>query len=889
MKALLARLQEINLDERISELETYIQQNKHRGPDKIDKQVKALKSLRALKDSGITPYEAYTRETVPVIPAQFRAPIQLPNNTYMVPDVNDLLRNIGFIGDSLKGALDDLPPDELEKAKKNLYKSVEMLQGLETPEINRQIKKNYYSGISGSPGPAKSGFYQSALTRKRVDLSGRGVISPNPLLDMDQVEIPIDMGMTMYKPFVKRELISRGYSSDTANKMINKGDAIAIDALNRAGSNRPVIINRSPSITEGSMTAHYPTCVDKYNVNIPNVLAQFQLGDFDGDTMAIHVPISQKAIREAEAMMPSRNMYNDVADKIRGFPDHSAAIGLYILSKTKEGREAINKVLPDEYKVKNGLTKPELTRMLTEIAKEDSRAASVIVDELVRIGDGTAYERGFSFGLSDLEPLSAIRKELLNNIDRDMKHVKSSDSDSIREVYKKYSDIASSEINRHFENSENPVGDIVLSKARGSASQMRDLLFSPIAVDAADQIRKPIKHSYIEGLKPSEYFSGAAGARAGTLGKSQGTAQPGALGKILFSSTNSMVINKDKGESMGVRVVQVSDDPKDIVDRYIANDVIVNGEVIVPKGSPISPRVVQMLLKCKVKEIEVFTPLGSSSADGGIPAMAYGVISGNKLPEVGYNIGAHAAAGIVSPLYTESMQSFHTGKSLQDREAGYPRLKQILELTKTLPNKATLSTVEGTVSDISGDSLGGHSVKIEGIDHYINPGNNPTVRQGSFVRKGDAISDGSIDPREIAKLKDLRAAQEYMVDELVKNTPGNIKRRAAEVVVEGITRYAEILDPGESEYYPGDVKLISDLEKRNKDMDQGIKYEPVFKGVNTLPLYSQQWMSQLNFRNIKKSLSRAIATGASSDTHSYEPAAGLAIPVEFGEGEGGRY
>lgn len=1268
MQALLDRLENIDVDARIAELSAYIQANKHKGPAKIDKHVKALKVLRELKNNGATPIEAFTRDTVPVIPAQYRAPIQLPNNTFVVPDVNDLLRNIGMMSESLKEIRDDLPPDELEKARRDLYNNVAMLQGLEVPEINRQIKKNYYATLSGSPGPAKSGYYQKSLTKKRVNLSGRGVISPNPQLDMDQVEIPIDMGMTMYKPFVKRELLSRGYSPDKVNKLINSRDPLAVDALQRAGNVRPVILNRAPSITEGSMTAHWPTFVDKYNVNIPNVLAQYQLGDFDGDTMGIHVPISQKAIRDAEKMMPSLHMYNEVADKIRGFPDHSAAIGLYILSKAPEGRKAINDILPERHRISDRLTKPQLTGILTDIAKEDSRAAAVVVDNLLRLGDNSAYEAGFSFGLSDLEPLTALRKDIMGQIDREIKGSKDKSPDKLREIYKKYSNIASGAIEDYFkESDDNPVGDIIVSKARGSSSQMRDLLFSPISVNAAEQLTKPIKHSYMEGLTPSEYFAGAAGARAGTIGKSQGTAQPGALGKILFANTNMLVINKDKGASMGSVRLSVDENPGDLLDRYLSEDVYAGRKLLFEKETVVTPRIIQVARKNNIKELAVYSPLGSSSADGGVPAMSYGIIKGNKLPEVGYNIGAHASAGIVSPLYTESMQSFHcfhgdvsvytkeghlktletlyrenyrgevldiwgnyikvtemwahevtdtmamsktksgesiiaqrnhpmqimhkyypcgkcgckdvmvknrkircadcggklelikglvledraitaqiedrhiagcfyhvesfrakfgsiawdwdidpymfgahiaegaytnrnnsnhnegliwcqypgtsiydkyrellgettngksfqiindslnkrmlqetgrvsherrlpfnilnyprdvvieilagiidgdgtimrfprsgrhsgydvvhidstsyalvsqlhilcnnlghksnvfpckyrensrwqpyriaikftpedkeellpycvkiasaehlgerngdlyngtigyiadikydhpmvydvktnsgtfianeiwthnTGGSLQDNDAGYPRLKQVLELTKSMGNKASLASVAGTVSSIKKDTLGGHNITIEGVDHYVSPNNKVNVGVGSSVEKGNPISDGPLDPRDIARLKDLSSAQKYMVDELVKNTPGHLKRRAAEVIVEGLTRYGEVVDPGDAEYLPGDIKLISEIEKRNRDLGEKVKYEPVFRGVNTLPTYSQQWMSQLNFRNIKKTLANAIATGAKSDIHSYEPAPALAWGTEFGEGKDGKY
>ncbi|MDD2297422.1 MAG: hypothetical protein PHX79_06365 [Sphaerochaetaceae bacterium] len=606
------------------------------------------------------------------------------------------------------------------------------------------------------------------------------------------------------------------------------------------------------------------------------------------DTIGVHVPVSNEAVREAERMMPSRHLYDDVASKITSFPDHSAALGIYILSKAPEGRKAINKYLPKHRHIKGALNKPALKDLLGEMAKEDSRATAIVVDNLIRLGDGHSYETGFSLGLSDLAPLTDLRERVMADIKKDILYSKDKSPAALKDIYKRHVERASSDIDEHFKGIDSPMSDVVLSKARGSASQLRDILLSPIAVNAADAISKPIAHSYIEGLKPSEHFAGAAGGRAGTISKSQGTAEPGALGNLLFANTNMLVINKERGSSMGVIRLPLSD-PTELMDRYIGEDVIVSGKKIIAKDSLVEPRTVQIARKHGLKDLPVYTPLGSSSADGGIPAMSYGLMRGNTLPEVGYNIGAHAASGIVAPLYTESMGSFHSGGSLQDKDSGYPRLKQVLELTKSISNKATLATTSGIVESIEKDSLGGHNVLVDGVSHYVSPSNNLIVSAGSSVDRGDPLSNGPIDPRDLAINKNMAAAQSYMVDELVKNTPGHIRRRAAEVVVEGITRYGEITDPGESEYQPGDIKLVSDIEKRNKDQDQGIKYEPVFRGINSLPLYTQNWMSQVNFRNIKKNLSNSVTIGAKADTEAYEPSAGLALGINFGQGKDGKY
>lgn len=610
------------------------------------------------------------------------------------------------------------------------------------------------------------------------------------------------------------------------------------------------------------------------------------------DTVAVHVPVTKGAIKDVFNMSPSNNLVAEETGRLVAEPEHSAIVGLYNLSKTPAGRKRINNILPDRYDFNGPVSKSDIIDMLRIIALEKGPDAAKVINDIRRLGDNYSYESGLTIGLSDLSPLKKDRDEIMPDMLREIRSIPERErtQDKLGAIYAKYIDKGNKAMDSHFKATPSELGDVYLSKARGSQSQYRDMLFSPIAVSSSDIPARPIKRSYIEGLTPAEYAIAAHGARLGVLGRSQGTAMPGALGKELLATANTLVVNKARGQSMGeIKAAVGTWRRDDIIDRYLSRDLVTDdGTVLAKKDSLITPQLMQRIETRKVNDVWVYTPLQSSSADGGIPAMAYGNNHKGALPTVGENIGANSAFAIVEPLFTGSMGSFHTGGTLGAKKPAYPRVKQLLELTKSIPDKAPLAEASGVVSKIHMDPLGGYNVNIAGIDHYVPPKHKLAIQEGSRISKGDPLSDGTLDPRDIADLKDLGSAQDYMVSELQKVVPG-AKRRALETVVEGITRHGQVIDPGDSNYLPGDVDLISAMEKENKNLVNKIKYDYLFKGVNYLPQSTQSWLSKFNFRNIKREFTKDVISGAEADTSSYEPAPALAKGVDFGKGDTGKY
>ena len=636
--------------------------------------------------------------------------------------------------------------------------------------------------------------------------------------------------------------------------------------------------------------------VDMYDVSLKNETTFLtEQNIFVYDTISLHVPISPGAIRDVKNMMPSRNLVAEETGKLKSFPDHAAAAGLYLLSNTPKGRQKINNILPDKFNIVEATNKNQFIDILKKIVKSNPRTAGKIINNLRMLGDDHAYSTGYTLGISDIAPVKDLQSQSIKDIVSQINRLPEDKRTSLNleNIYKDVSVNAEKELAKYFANKDNPLGIALLSKARGSVSQIRDMVLSPLAVGSKKYLETPIKHSYAEGLDPAEYWEAARGARRGVIGRSQETAMPGALGKEVLATSNTLVVQGTHNDHMKSINIPVKN-TDDLLDRFAAKDIKIDGKTVIKKDTAINPHILQIAKRNRIKDIPVYTPLGSSSADGSLPAYSYGLTKDGDVPEDGKNIGAISAFGLVEPLYQGSMGKFHTGSAVTGTVSGYPRLKQVLELSaasdprKTLPNEATLTTETGKIKLITKDSLGGHNIVINSKEFYVLPSNKLTVKTGDNVNRGDALSTGPIQPKDLANLKSLDIAQNYMVDEIRRNVP-DIRRRAAETVVESITRHGVIIDPGDTDYLPGDVDLINNIKDRNKDAKKNATYEFLMRGVNTLPQKTQSWLSKLNFRNLKRVFQKDFIEGATTDIHSFEPAPAMAYGIELGKGEKGKY
>ena len=306
MQKIIDELSKIDVKERINEIKISLKETK--SPTKINELVKELKILENLDRNNISPIDAFTREKVIIPPAVYRSPIELPNGTISIPDVNLLIKDISDISKTLGKAREaKLPKEDIDKIEVELYNSLNDMAGYDPPKHNRKAQHNIFTYLAGSGFP-KGGFIQRKLVRKRQDLSGRSTLIPDPSLDIDQVKIPYEIAAEGYSPFLRRELKQRGFSADEIDKEVkNKSDA-TLKILNNFGKTRPILFNRAPSVRNTSVNAMYPIVTRDKTIGVPNLLAGLNSSlDFDGDSslcyIHLRVPSHLRLIKKLDKLL----------------------------------------------------------------------------------------------------------------------------------------------------------------------------------------------------------------------------------------------------------------------------------------------------------------------------------------------------------------------------------------------------------------------------------------------------------------------------------------------------------------------------------------------------------------------------------------------------------
>ena len=303
-----------------------------RGSER-DNAIKVLGYLKAAKDNGIAPSE-WMITRVPVLPPAFR-PVSRMGDVALIPDINELYRDLIESKQNFGFLREELPLSALADERLNIYKAVKAAYGLGNPVTTEGQAKNLKGMVRQIIGTVpKWGMFQSKVVSKAQDLVGRGVISPDRNLDMDQIGIPEEMAWTMYKPFVTRELVRRGFSPTKAVEMIDAKSPTARHILDDTMEEKPVLMDRAPTWHKFNIMAFRPHIVDGRNIHVcPLVCSGFN-ADFDGDQVNIHVPASQKASREAlKKMLPSENLIS-LTDlrSVRYSPEKEQISGLWALT-----------------------------------------------------------------------------------------------------------------------------------------------------------------------------------------------------------------------------------------------------------------------------------------------------------------------------------------------------------------------------------------------------------------------------------------------------------------------------------------------------------------------------------------------------------------------------
>ena len=722
---------------------------------KVDKLFKKVKYLDALNRLGLKADEAYILHNLPVLPPVIRPLTVMQDGNVKYEDVNGLYSQFAQVNDKLKDPVlqQNLTDKKKQGIREEYYDGIKALSGIGS--LNRERKeRGLLDQISGEQ--PKNGFFQKTLIQRRQDLTMRSTIVPEPALGLDEVGVPREAALTLFRPFIVRQLVVQGTAPNAlaAQKVLaatHKGDEnpMVYHALEQVMKERPVLLKRDPALHKYSVQAFKPRIVHGNAVQIhPLVTGGFN-ADFDGDTMALFVPISHDAVREAEKMFPSNNIFNEASGKVMYQPTLESALGLYKLStvgaatkhlfsspaevadalqrgivqtsdvvslqgkKTTPGRVLLASVLPSAMQSKvlhnfdYKIDKKGLDSMFTELGKDHRHDFGRIVNEVKDLGNGASYGiiktdltkdhwipiGTHSLSLEDMSTDKVTRTRALKaaqgKVD-DIHKLNISDSEKDRrsiEAWVKASDEMRKE---HTELAKQNPSNLFLMQAAGvkpSWDQYKQMVLAPMVLkDSSDRfIPTPVTKSYAEGLDLAGYWTQLHGARRGAVMKVQEVREPGAISKLLMNTSMNMLV---EGHDCGTQhgiALPISEN--DVHDRYLAQD-FKTGDLHIPRNTLLTPDLVGRIRALDKNALVVVRSPLKCQMPKGLCQMDIGPSVSGQHHELGTNIGVIAAQSVGERAVQLTLKSFHTG-GVQEAGGGSKILNQFArfeQLTK-LPQK----------------------------------------------------------------------------------------------------------------------------------------------------------------------------------------------------------
>lgn len=739
---------------------------------------------------------------------------------------------------------------------------------------------------------------------------------------------------SIYTVFAKAKRV--GSVSRFIAKKLNQYMNI-IDVLEHEDGSTWLKIVENSNVTWDQVVSFCKTGIKEtgYDLTVPGYETFMNVeGVVLSNTMMAHVPISHEANKEAERMLPSRNLYKPGTGALMIAPDQEAQIGLYYLSKTSKGRDRLNKLLPKGFRIKNVLRKGATRDLLKQMSdKLKSNEFADIVHILKTEGEKHAYERGFTIGLDDLVDFGPNVDKALKAIGRKAEKAKS--QKELKDLNATSIALIDRLISQKLHNKDNALYDMMDSGARGSKTNLRSIMISPVFVNDARNniVPKVIERSYSKGLDVGDYWTSMFGARKGMMDRAIQTSLPGAFSKDIMANTiDNVITGSDCGTKRGIAI---SIDSSDCLDRFLSVDqhgflrnTLVDGDLI------------KKMKKKRVKTLNVRTPLMCLQPKGTC-SKCYGLDEHGEEPAMGENVGAKAGQTISEPLVQLIMNSFHTGGAAGTgmEVGGFKRIEQLLHMPDKLTGAASLAPESGVIKNIKPGIAGGYDVYVNDKKVHVVKGRRLKVIKGQTVSAGDPLSDGPIKPQELAKYKGMESSQKYIANELHK-TYGQqgqkIHKKVFETVVRSVANITKVLNnPKDATYIPGDFAPYSVVNNYNNNLESvvdtddargeklaesvgtlraghvlslqdikyltssgyrkvkikkdAIKHQPYLKGVTTIPLLKQDWMAALGYRDLKKALIEGASQGWVTDTSGVHPVPAFARGEAFGKGKEGEY
>jgi DNA-directed RNA polymerase subunit beta' len=928
--------------------------------------IKRLEVVEAFRKSGNKP-EWMILSVIPIIPPDLRPMVQLDGGRFATSDLNDLYRRVINRNNRLQRLLDLGAPDIIVRNEKR------MLQEAVDALIDNGRRGRPVTGPGNRPLRSlsdmlkgKQGRFRQNLLGKRVDYSGRSVIVVGPELKIYQCGLPKEMAIELFKPFVMKKLVEDGLAHNikSAKKMVERLESGVWDVLEEVIKEHPVMLNRAPTLHRLGIQAFEPILVEGKAIKLHPLVCTAYNADFDGDQMAVHVPLSVEAQAECRFLLLSPNNLLKPSDGGPvSVPSQDMVLGVYYLTLDRDGEpgegmifkdtnEAIlayenkavtlharikvqrtleingvkktavvestvgriifNEAIPQDlgfvdreleenemvYEIDFLVGKKQLKSILDKcINTHGSTRTSEVLDEIKKLGFKYSTKGAITVSISDME-VPAAKKEYINDAEQNVEKIMKQFKRGLMTEDERYKSVvetwrkADEQITKALLSGLGKYNNIYMmadSGARGSESQIKQLagMRGLMADTSGRTIELPIKSSFREGLDVLEYFISAHGARKGLADTALRTADSGYLTRRLVDVSQDLIIReidcfKEGEEVIGMEIESFTDGKEVIegleerlIGRWSIDDIIhpETGAVIVKGDTMITPRQASKVIKAGIKKVKIRTVLTCKS-EIGVCAKCYGSDMASGLPvQVGEAVGIIAAQSIGEPGTQLTMRTFHTGgiATADDITQGLPRVEELFEARKP-KGLAIIAEFGGKVAIeltkkkrevvITSEETG------ESKAYLIPYGSRVKVEEGQILEAGDELTEGSVNPHDILKIKGIRSVQDYMLREVqrVYRLQGvEINDKHVEVICRQMLKKIRIEGSGDSDFLPGSLvdrlefdKINNELEGSGLEASEGTQ---VLLGITKASLATNSFLSAASFQETTKVLTEAAIHG----------------------------
>ena len=976
-------LNNVDLEAEIAELKEEL---KTAQGQKRTRAIRRLDILDAFRESGNKP-GWMVMDVIPVIPPDLRPMVQLEGGRFATSDLNDLYRRVINRNNRLKRLLElNAPRIIVQNEKRMLQEAVDALidngrRGRPVTGPGNRPLKSLSHMLKG-----KQGRFRQNLLGKRVDYSGRSVIVVGPNLKMYQCGLPKEMAIELFKPFVMKELVEREIAGNikSAKRKIERLDDDIWAVLEEVIREHPVLLNRAPTLHRLGIQAFEPTLVEGRAIRLHPLVCEAYNADFDGDQMAVHVPLSQEAQAEARLLMlAAQNILNPKDGKPVVTPSQDMVLGNYYLTLEQEGRvgegmyfkdmnEAMlayqngyvhlhsriaihasalphkpftewqkermlvttvgkllfNEIMPDEFPYLNEpsmenlevatpdkyflepgsnikeeiakqpivlpFKKKNLGQIIAEVFKRfHITETSMMLDRMKDLGYKYSTRAGLTVGIADIsvaDNKKTILSDAHNQVDEISKLFRRgliTDDERYERVIETWN-AAKDEIQSALTKTlgtRNPIFMMSDSGARGNISNFTQLagMRGLMAAPTGKIMELPVTSNFREGLTVMEMFLSTHGARKGMTDTALKTADSGYLTRRLVDVAQDVIIREtDCGSDRGLTISAIREGNEMIetleermIGRYAQRSVKdpVTGEVFVGHNELITEDIARKIIDAGIEEVTIRSAFTCDTKHG-VCKHCYGrnLATGSEV-EVGEAVGTIAAQSIGEPGTQLTMRTFHTGGVAgDDITQGLPRIQEIFE-ARNPKGGATITEVTGEVVSID-ENAGSRTkeITIKGATDtrtYTVPFTaRLNVEEGQAIHRGEPLTSGSIDPKELLRVRDVLSVENYLLREVQKvyRMQGvEIGDKHVEVMVRQMLRKVRVMDPGSTDILPGTLLDIADFTERNRSAimngEVPATARPVLLGITKASLETNSFLSAASFQETTRVLTDASIRG----------------------------